>query len=551
MKYNKILLISALGLAAVACTKFDEILPEGGTAIASQVQEINSAIPERSSASFNGMLTDLGYPDKMYSSVPDDWEFLMILFCNDLEGADALIPDSGYNWFSVCGEYTSRNANYRNPAIRYRAPYNMIGSVNTFVSGFSEDESNEENLYKIAQAKCLRAYSYLELAPNFQFVTNKSGADIPLLTPATADPTNNPRATVQEVYDYILQDLTEAIAGLEGYNRPSKANLSKAVAYGLRARANLDMQNYQAAFDDAVAAANAATAEGIRPKSIKEVSVPSFYDISEPDWMWGYDMNTEVALTYPYGTTSSWLRPFSGYSYSAGCGIYCSINSMLWEKIEDEDIRKQWWCDADLKSTLLDGLTWGGQGDVANLKIDDEKEPFIPYTAVKFGCRTLGTKNNDEDMPLMRIDEMILIAAECLANGASGSVSVGSVSGSTAKDVLESYVRAYRNPSYNAGTRGLNIKDEIWFQRRIELWGEGFGILDTKRLGKPLVRFKDDESSTNMPAAFRFNMAADDAWLLMRFPQGETNTNLAIVDNTGSATPTTDQNPKLRDGVTD
>jgi len=92
MKYNKILLISALGLAAVACTKFDEILPEGGTAIASQVQEINSAIPERSSASFNGMLTDLGYPDKMYSSVPDDWEFLMILFCNDLEGADALIP---------------------------------------------------------------------------------------------------------------------------------------------------------------------------------------------------------------------------------------------------------------------------------------------------------------------------------------------------------------------------------------------------------------------------------------------------------------------------
>lgn len=62
--------------------------------------------PERAAAPFANMFIDIGRPAKLYST-PDDWEFLMAMFCNDLEGADALIADTGYNWFSVCGEYSS------------------------------------------------------------------------------------------------------------------------------------------------------------------------------------------------------------------------------------------------------------------------------------------------------------------------------------------------------------------------------------------------------------------------------------------------------------
>ena len=54
-----------------------------------------------------------------------------------------------------------------------------------------------------------------------------------------------------------------------------------------------------------------------------------------------------------------------------------------------------------------------------------------------------------------------------------------------------------------------------------------------------------------MPAAFRFNLAANDPWLLMRFPQAEMNTNFGIVDNTGGQLPTTGEGRDLRDGVTD
>jgi len=135
---------------------------------------------------------------------------------------------------------------------------------------------------------------------------------------------------------------------------------------------------------------------------------------------------------------------------------------------------------------------------------------------------------------------MILIQAECQAR-------LGNTSQATS--ILTDFVRTYREPEYNVAERGLSLLDEIWFQRRVELWGEGFGIKDCKRLNKPLVRFHDD--TNNQPAAFRFNLPADDPYLLLRFSQGELNTNFAIVDNTGGHQPVTDENKSLRDGVTD
>ena len=153
----------------------------------------------------------------------------------------------------------------------------------------------------------------------------------------------------------------------------------------------------------------------------------------------------------------------------------------------------------------------------------------------------IGGTINDDDWPFMRVEEMILIQAEGLAKSGSEAA---------AREILENFVRSYRDPSYSASAGGRSLADEIWFQRRIELWGEGFSNNDTRRLGKPLVRFHDPASS-NIPAAFRFNMTADDGWWLMRFTSGEKNTNLAIIDNTGGNLPIQDQNPQLRDGVTD
>lgn len=173
---------------------------------------------------------------------------------------------------------------------------------------------------------------------------------------------------------------------------------------------------------------------------------------------------------------------------------------------------------------------------------DGSKVGFPAYTNIKFGMKSgIGSTLNNNDWPLMRVEEMILIQAEGLAKSGNEA---------KAKQILEDFVKTYRDPSYSVSASGRSLADEIWFQRRVELWGEGFFVADARRLGKNIVRFHADKES-NLSDAFQFNISADDPWLNMRFPQSETDNNKGIVNNTGGSLPEAGQNPGLRDGVTD
>lgn len=541
MKTRRYIYIGILA-AVVSCSHMDELTPQGGIVLAEQVQKVNSVIPSRADASFNGMYTRLGAPGSVFGGTrPDDWGFLMIGFSNDIEAADVVLANSGYNWFSACGNLTSRNADYANPYVRYAAPYNEIAAANEVLKAYTYSSEDKEVRYKIAQARAVRAFAYLNLAPYFQFGYAAGASDlpcVPLVTETTTNFTENPRATVAEIYALIIDDLTFAIENLEGYVRSDKSRIDRQVAYGLRARAYLNMEEWSLAAADAAKAA-----AGYVPASLEEVSKPFLYDIGEHNWIWGYDMRSDIALANPYATSSSWLRSFSGDGYAAACQVYACINSLLYDKIPATDVRKGWWVDASLTSPLLEDVTWNGVSGpaVAGLEIDNVKMAFLPYTNVKFGMYQVGGTTNDEDWPFMRVEEMILIQAEGLAK--SGKTA-------EAKVLLENFVQTYRDPSYSVTASGRSLEDEIWFQRRIELWGEGFSNSDTRRLNKPLVRFHKGVQS-NVPEAFRFNMPADDGWWLMRFTSAEKNTNLAIVDNSGGTQPVQEQHGELRDGVTD
>ena len=550
MKLNKLYfaLAAAAAFTFAACSDIDEALPASGLLLESQVQETNVAVPSMGAASFNGLYTYLGQPNNPYGGTlqPDCFSFIMITFCDDLEGADAWIENNNYNWFSVCGELSSRNANYRNPLVRYKSPYDLIGLCNTFITSYPEDVTDPDIVAMIAQAHALRAFAYQRLAINFQFgpAIAPDSLCVPLVTPDTKDFTNNPRATTKQVYDFILEDLDYAVDNLEGYVRPDKSRINKAAALALRARTYLAMGEWQKAYDDATAAITAGTAEGIAPKTPAEIKSAlkdgtAFESITEKDWIWGYDMTVDIAAKSRVATSSSWIRSFSAWAYSASCQTTTCINTLLFDKIPATDARKGWWIDGECKSDHLDGVTWEGHDVVSYSDGGDTKLPFLAYTNVKFGCNPIATTVNDEDFPFIRVDEMYLIQAEAQAH-------LNEAQGAT---ILTNYVKTYRDPSYNVNGRGLTLLNEVWFQRRVELWGEGFYTFDMKRLGKPLVRFQTGKG--NQPAAFAFNMTADDSWLNMRFPQGELDTNHGIIDNSGSQIPSPGQNPDLRDGVTD
>ena len=551
MKLYKIsLFMLSAALLSTACNDIDEQVPEGGTLTREQNQETVAAIPERADASFNGMFSMMGRPHACWptggnSSRADDFGFISSALSQDLEGADICLPNSNYNWFSTCSEMSSRNANYANPYMRYRIPYNQIGMANEVIGTYPEDTTDSLAVNRIAQARAIRAFDYMALAPYFAFGIDRAADEpcVPILREGT-DYSNNPRATVKEVWEYIIEDLNYAVDHLEFGVRTSKDRIDKNVALALRARANLNLGKFAEAAADADAALT-----GYTPATIAEVSKPAFCSLEEHNWIWGINITAELANIDSSPTCSSWLGSFTGDGY----GPYINppfINVLLYNKISDTDVRKGWWLDEEAKSPNLEGLTWTDPktgatatgNEIPGFEIEDVKIAYNPYTNVKFGQKTgIGSTVNANDFPLIRAEEMFLIKAEGLLKSGKEA---------EAKTVLENFVKTYRDPSYTASQRNLNLADEIWFQRRVELWGEGFFTWDAKRLNKNIVRFHG-KGTSNFPDAFQFNVAADDPWLNMRFPNTELDNNYGVVDNYGGEIPVAEQNPNLLDGVTD
>ena len=295
MKIYKISTMVLGGLMLASCSDIDEQIFSGGAFSKEQSQDIVNAVPTRVEATFNGMFTFMGNPAQNYGTRfsdqrADDFGFIMMALSQDFEGADMIGADNGYNWFSAACEYSSRTPSYANPYIRYVTPYTLIGMVKDILATIPEDTEDASLINMKAQAKALRAYSYLSLAPYFQgsYETSKDKPCVPVLSD-TVDVTNNPRATVEQVYNVIVEDLTWAIDHLDE-TRSSKAYVNANVAYGLRARAYLAMGK------GAEAAADAEKAmQGYEPASIAEVSVPTFCDMEEHNWIWAIDITDDQA----------------------------------------------------------------------------------------------------------------------------------------------------------------------------------------------------------------------------------------------------------------
>ena len=142
-----------------------------------------------------------------------------------------------------------------------------------------------------------------------------------------------------------------------------------------------------------------------------------------------------------------------------------------------------------------------------------------PYVNTKFGAyqSVFGNTTNASDWPLMRVEEMYLIKAE--AEAMSGNLAAG-------KSTLENFVQAYRDPSFvSKATSPQQFQDEVWLQRRMELWGEGHSLFDLLRLKKPVIR-----KNTNYHASVQFNLEPESQIMIYRIPQCEMETNTGISD---------------------
>lgn len=552
MKRTNQYCITALSVLLLAsCSAMDEMVPEGSTTTSQQVQDATSVIPDRSETDVAGIYSYAGQAFATLGAsqgAHNDFGYPSVCIAQDSNGPDMVCSNSGYNWFSPSYDYSDRQYNYILCYLRYSFFYNQIRLCNDVLSGLvGTDYSTASDVtrHSAGQALAVRAFDYLCLAPYYQFryVDSQDLPCVPIVSESMTQEeyTQNSRATVRQVYDRIITDLTQAIDLLEGYSRGSdKSRVDQQVAYGLRARAYL----YMGMYEEAAADAEAAMA-GYTPYTRDEVSTPAFCNMTDHNWMWGILQESDQVqglISWP-----SHLGSFSATGYTTGTGVYKRISTLLYDQIPDTDVRKGWWTDSRNQSPLLDGLEWPGYPgrDIASLTIPNIKVAFSNYTVVKFGMKSgIGSTDNASDWPIMRAEEMLLIQAEGLAM--SGQVSEG-------RQVLENFIRTYRDPEYTCEANTAEaLQNEIWKQRRIELWGEGFSMSDIMRLNKPVVRIHGS-SIYNWPDSYAFNVAAGDPYLLLRFPQQEINTNNAVASdpNGGGSAPQPRQNGDLRDGVTD
>ena len=540
---------SAIALALVSCSTMDEMLPEGMFMTSQQVNDAVTAIPDRAEADLAGIYSFAGQAHSTFTtngSIHNDFGYPSVCMFQDCNGPDMVCDNSNYNWMSVSHNYTDRNDDYIVCYIRYSYFYNQIALCNSVLSdmsGINLDEASSELRHNAGQALAVRAFDYLGLAPyySFRYQDNPDALSVNLMTEYTKDYYNNPRVTLREVYELIISDLDRAIDYLSDYNRGGdKSRVDQNVAYGLRARAYLNMGMYAEAAEDAAKAM-----EGYTPYSMTEVGTPAFCNINDHNWMWGIMLESDNVAGL-----ASWpahLASFTATGYTTATGMYKRINKLLYDKIPATDVRKGWWVNESLDSPLLSTIEWNGRTGkaIASMTIPDIKLPFKEYTTVKFGQKQgIGSTDNASDWCIMRVEEMILLRAEGLAmSGQEG----------LARTELENFVRTYRDPSYTCSASSAEeLQEEIWKQRRIELWGEGFSMSDIMRLKKPVVRIQSGVV-TNWPSAYGFNVAPDDPYLLLRFPQRETNNNKAIPSssNKSGSLPVAGQRGDLRDGVTD
>ena len=136
----------------------------------------------------------------------------------------------------------------------WTSTYMNIDYYNTVID-FAPDatEATEEDRARvIAEAKASRALEYLSLVNCYspQYDPKTATADqsgVPLVLHADIMQSDLRRATLQECYDLILTDLTDALPHLPEVAKPSKYRMSRGGCAGILARAYLIIGDYEKA----------------------------------------------------------------------------------------------------------------------------------------------------------------------------------------------------------------------------------------------------------------------------------------------------------------
>ena len=472
MKNFKILAFASLALILISCDK--DYLETFPTAVLSQ-EQVSEAVAINPAAA-KGTL--IGIYEQLYrrggggTSSQEDFGVKSIDILLDIMSTDMAHVGKSYNRQTAISELTATidpdsDYNYR----PWRLYYRIINLSNLVIDGLGGVDAvlnSETAEHTMGQARGLRGFAYFNLANLFvDDISNLSANVLPIYRSA-AD-TEQPKSTLQEVFDLAISDLLAAETNLATFQRSSKMEFNQDIARGLLAYtygalndwtntakyAQLVMNNssYSIMTADEVAYF---TPDDIGTGNYATESGGGFNDVGlHTGIMWGIDITASNALAALY----SWWGFMDYFSYSyAAVGNRKAIDISLYNELRSDDIR--------LKQFPYS--SYGGAWLIPAGKFYAQHAP-----GTDFGGFSGPNSNIPDDSHYMRVSEFYLLNAEALAELDQDAAARASL-----KSVLDLRIT---DTSFVDALSGEALKDEISLQTRLELFAEGKSYFLMKR----------------------------------------------------------------------
>ena len=490
MKTKFITALIAVSLLAGSCKEdYLDTIPTGGVDAAAAYSTTKNA-----AAAINGIYRAMVV---RYLSSQGHFGHPAMMIILDVMGEDLVFGNASNNWHFDEQRWVSHRSDVGILSeFPYQLYYRLIGNTNIAIAAIDQAAGLQTERDQVkGEALALRAFSYFSLVQLYGKRYNASakpnsqpGVSL-VLTPTTE---GLPRATVEEIYTQINKDLADA-AKLLTAARSYKSHMNLNVVNGLQARVALVQQNWT---DAAKFAADARKGYTLMTEA---QYLEGFVDVGNPEWIWGFDHLEDQSEFF--GAYHSYIS--DNFNSSNIRLTPKAINSLTYNQIPATDVRAKLWVKAP----------------VATNSITPPGGVRVPYMNQKFRLPGTPSTSTMGDIPYMRASEMYLIEAEAQAR-----LGKDADAAKLLFDLISKRDAAYKL-STNTGTK---LTDEILFNRRIELWGEGHRFTDLKRMNLPLNR---NGANHNPAVAVLFDVAAGDKQWEFLIPRREINSNKAVVQN--------------------
>lgn len=548
--FKFVLAVAGVVTLMTGCLK--EIDPQTSTVTVAQAAAAPGAYDNFVSAVTSSLVGKFTYGGTS-STYPWDFGYPSFFLQRDVMGNDIVCETSGSEWYTTwytCG--TGLGPDYAVCQLPWTYYYKWIKNCNVVTSMYLADPTPDK-MAGAGIAYAMRAMFYMDLARMFcqtTYALDPNAETVPIITELTESSTltSNPRAANQVMWAQIIADLDLAEELIASYVRPDKYTPDISVVYGLKARAYLTMENWAKAKEYAKKAQSGYTVLN----EAQWTSQTDGFNTPNASWMFALTFKADDDNIILNDADSCWGSQMIIEVSPSGCGYSSNyvgpkrIDYHLFTTIPDTDFRKKSWIDFKLdelgsKDAIIDALG-AYSDDPAGLYntgyVVSKNKPSVGGMPVKF--RPKNGEHNDQcaaftvAVPLMRVEEMYLIEAEA----------AGMINEAEGKTLLENFAKT-RDPQYEYGkhneayynTKTSAFQNECWWQRRVELWGEGFATFDIKRLNKGIIR---SYNGTNHLEQYRWNVETVPQWMTNCIVRTETNYNKACTQNPTPVKPTSD-----------